>query len=334
MLFTVSVSLAAYFGAFHLIPVLVPRLLKANRFGKDLNKAHRPIIPESCGLGPAVVFLIAALLCSLEVDQSDHARLNAALFSIAFMVLLGFVDDVLDLPWRYKIFLPLFACLPLLVSYNGPTSIVLPFRLGLLHMGPLYLVYMALFTVFCSNSINILAGINGLEVGSSIVIGLAIVAHLLLLGQMDLLVLVIVLPFLACSFALLRYNIFPSRVFVGDTYTVFAGMALACAGILGHHSKTVLLFFAPQILNFVISLPQLFGFVPCARHRLPKVLTEGKHKGKLEGQAEHWNLINVVLRFTGPLTEDALWRVMMIIQVGACVAGLVVRHYGSKLVFY
>lgn len=37
------------------------------------------------------------------------------------------------------------------------------------------------------------------------------------------------------------------QVFVGDTFTYFAGMALAVAGILGHFSETLLMFFVPQV---------------------------------------------------------------------------------------
>lgn len=47
-------------------------------------------------------------------------------------------------------------------------------------------------------------------------------------------------------------------------------MTFAVVGIIGHFSKTLLLFFIPQILNFLYSVPQLFRFVPCPRHRLPK----------------------------------------------------------------
>ena len=47
-------------------------------------------------------------------------------------------------------------------------------------------------------------------------------------------------------------------------------MTLAVVAILGHFSKTLLLFFIPQIVNFLYSVPQLFHFVPCPRHRLPK----------------------------------------------------------------
>jgi UDP-N-acetylglucosamine--dolichyl-phosphate N-acetylglucosaminephosphotransferase len=47
-------------------------------------------------------------------------------------------------------------------------------------------------------------------------------------------------------------------------------MTFAVAGILGHFSKTLLLFFLPQIFNFLYSTPQLFKLIPCPRHRLPR----------------------------------------------------------------
>lgn len=63
---------------------------------------------------------------------------------------------------------------------------------------------------------------------------------------------------------------YPSLVFVGDTFCYFAGQVLACAGVLGHFSKTLLLFFVPQLFNFALSLPQLAHLVPCPRHRVPE----------------------------------------------------------------
>ena len=63
---------------------------------------------------------------------------------------------------------------------------------------------------------------------------------------------------------------YPARVFVGDTFCYFSGMTVAVVAILGHFSKTALLFFIPQIGNFIFSLPQLFHILPCPRHRLPR----------------------------------------------------------------
>ena len=65
----------------------------------------------------------------------------------------------------------------------------------------------------------------------------------------------LMIPFLTTTLALLQKNAFPSKVFVGDTFCYFAGMTFAVVGILGHFSKTMLLFFLPQILNFLLSLP-------------------------------------------------------------------------------
>ena len=75
---------------------------------------------------------------------------------------------------------------------------------------------------------------------------------------------------LSLSIYLLLLCRYPSKVFVGDTFCYFAGMTFAVSGILGHFSKTLLLFFIPQVLNFIYSTPQLFGLMPCPRHRLPK----------------------------------------------------------------
>ena len=133
----------------------------------------------------------------------------------------------------------------------------------------------------------------------------------------------IVLPFLMCSLALFLYNKFSSQCFVGDTFCYFAGMCFACAGILGHFSKTILLFFIPQILNFVFSLPQLLGIVPIERHRLPKFT---KSTMKLTGQKKHWNLLNVALRIVGPSREQDICNYLLIFQIICSVIGLVSRY--------
>jgi len=65
-------------------------------------------------------------------------------------------------------------------------------------------------------------------------------------------------------------NRYPSHAFPGDTLCYLTGMAFAVVGIQAHFSKTLLLFFLPQIFNFVLSCPQLFGLVPCPRHRVPR----------------------------------------------------------------
>lgn len=45
------------------------------------------------------------------------------------------------------------------------------------NLGLIYYIYMAMLAVFCTNSINIYAGINGLEVGQSLIIACSIFLH-------------------------------------------------------------------------------------------------------------------------------------------------------------
>ncbi|XP_040833036.1 UDP-N-acetylglucosamine--dolichyl-phosphate N-acetylglucosaminephosphotransferase isoform X3 [Ochotona curzoniae] len=215
-----------------------------------------------------------------------------ALLAICCMIFLGFADDVLNLRWRHKLLLPTAASLPLLMVYFtnfGNTTIVVPkpFRLLLglhLDLGILYYVYMGLLAVFCTNAINILAGINGLEAGQSLVISASIIVFNLVELEGDyrddhIFSLYFMIPFFFTTLGLLYHNWYPSQVFVGDTFCYFAGMTFAVVGILGHFSKTMLLFFMPQVFNFLYSLPQLLHIIPCPRHRIPRLNTK---TGKLE----------------------------------------------------
>jgi UDP-N-acetylglucosamine--dolichyl-phosphate N-acetylglucosaminephosphotransferase len=170
-----------------------------------------------------------------------------------------------------------------------------PYLGQLVDLGALYYVYMAAVAIFSPNSINILAGINGIEVTQSIVIASLLACndalYLLTPGyphpatDSHLFSLSFLLPFLAVSLALLCHNWYPARVFVGDTYCYFAGMVFVVVSILGHFSKTLILLLLPQIFNFLYSTPQLFGLVPCPRHRLPRF---NARTGLLEPSVTEW----------------------------------------------
>lgn len=212
------------------------------------------------------------------------------------MALLGLFDDLFDLRWRHKFFMPAIAAIPLLAVYIvdfGVTSVVVPTFLQrylggaeLVHLGWLYYAYMAALAIFCPNSINIFAGINGIEVMQSIVITLLLIANDSLYFitayphpaiDSHLFSLFFLLPLLGVSLALFAHNKYPAAVFVGDTYCYFAGMVFVVVSIQGHFSKTLVLLLIPQIFNFVYSAPQLFHIIPCPRHRLPRYNPDKDH---------------------------------------------------------
>ena len=220
-------------------------------------------------------------------------------------------------------------------------------------------LYMGALAVFCTNAINIYAGINGLEAGQSYVIGCAILLYALLqvlLGSADrdqyLFAVTLTLPFLGATLGLLKHNWFPSRVFVGDTFCYFAGMTFAVVGIHGHFTKPLLLFFLPQVANFVYSVPQLFKRVPCPRHRLPvphpslgappgSALVPSTFESK-PGQHGFWKrlhglppgatalpnftVINWALGRLGPTNERDLCAALLVLQVVCCGLALALRY--------
>ncbi len=310
--------MAAFLFTLRLVPLVAAKTLARGLSGLDINKRGTPAgavpVPEATGLAPGAAFLCAAIVfqwtqhvtgCAphpfapCHPPRTTHARnpasstlppgatapAHAALVCIFAALFLGFVDDVLDVPWRVKLAMPTLASLPLLMAYTGHTGVVVPYPLrsflgGLefMDLGIVYKVYMLAVSVFCTNSINILAGVNGLEAGQTLVLALACVAHSLAqLGALDesadasaklqahALSLSLVAPLAAVSAGLLCFNWcgryatlggagvaglvlrlrdvlvcsalntvflarrYPSKVFVGDTFTLFAGMTLAVA---------------------------------------------------------------------------------------------------------
>ncbi|XP_030926948.1 UDP-N-acetylglucosamine--dolichyl-phosphate N-acetylglucosaminephosphotransferase [Quercus lobata] len=345
ILINAVLSLVGFFVTVKIIPVASRYVLRRNLFGYDINKKGTPggtlRVPESLGIVVGIVFLVVAILFqyfNLTSDSNWLVEYNAALASICFMTLLGFVDDVLDVPWRVKLLLPSVAALPLLMAYAGHTTIIIPkplipyVGLEILDLGWIYKLYMGLLAVFCTNSINIHAGLNGLEVGQTVVIASAILIHnIMQIGattdpeykQAHAFSIYLVQPFLATSLALLSFNWYPSSVFVGDTYTYFAGMTMAVVGILGHFSETLLVFFAPQVLNFLLSLPQLSGLVPCPRHRLPRF---DPKTGLLTGTNDG-TLVNFTLRLLGRKSEKSLCIVLLVFQAIACCLCFALRYF-------
>jgi UDP-N-acetylglucosamine--dolichyl-phosphate N-acetylglucosaminephosphotransferase len=208
--------------------------------------------------------------------------------TLQLTIFLGLLDDLFDIRWRHKLFIPLIASIPLLIVYRvdfNVTSILLPESLAsylnispLVDLGFVYYMYMSILLIFCPNSINILAGVNGIEVGQSLVIGAALVANDLLYirhpqhpaAPSHLFSIYFLLPFLGVSLALFLHNKYPAKVFVGDTYCYFAGMVFASVAVTGHFSKTLMTLLVPQVFNFIFSAPQIFHIVPCPRHRLPR----------------------------------------------------------------
>ncbi|KAH6569919.1 hypothetical protein BASA62_004584 [Batrachochytrium salamandrivorans] len=294
----ISVILGILAGVFtdRTIPLATAIFIKSGRHGKDLLKKDQPIIAESIGAVVGVAYFVAMFLFipvpfldwfirDTYSNSSDHrpfphdrlAQFLGGLLALFSMLFLGFADDVLDIRWRVKIWFPFIASMPLLMVYiitYGKTDVLIPIPLRFFF--PTETIHLAL-TVFSTNSINIMAGINGIEGVQSLIIAISLSINDLLQlyinparTEAHLNSLYFLIPFIGVTVGYLRHNWYPAKAFGGDTYAYFAGMIFAVVGALSNLSKTVLLFMTPQIFNFLYSCPQLFHFVDCPRHRMPE----------------------------------------------------------------
>uniref|UniRef100_A0A0N5CBZ0 UDP-N-acetylglucosamine--dolichyl-phosphate N-acetylglucosaminephosphotransferase n=1 Tax=Strongyloides papillosus TaxID=174720 RepID=A0A0N5CBZ0_STREA len=396
------VSCVSIFGAFithnvinHYIPIFIAR----NLYGQDQCKKEKSKVPEPMGAIAAAVYSIVILALipfmfyewmSIGVSEVyPYIQLLAflsAIISIWTAISLGFADDILDLRWRDKLLFPTFSSLPVLIVYHvcgHSTTILLPNFVvpyvghQSINIGFLFYIYMGMLMVFCTNSINILAGINGIEASQGLIISTTVAIYNIIqlvrgegIQWHQTFSLAIILPFIAINYTLYRFNRYPAKVFVGDTFCYWAGMTIAVVGILGHFPKTLLLFFVPQIFNFLFSIPQLFKWVPCPRHRLPKYdektdklsmskfefsekqtkflgkivlkifstfglidLTTTTKEDETFYQVNNFTILNLLLKIFGPMHESDLARVFIIVQITCSVIALFVRFYFAGFVY-
>ena len=141
----------------------------------------------------------------------------------------------------------------------------------------------------------------------------------------------LLLVFLGASLALMKENAYPARVFVGDTYCYFAGIVFAIAAMfsnnylkIGETSIVCQFLFLPQLINFLYSIPQLFGLYECPRHRL--TVYDAK-TDKLTPIRTNMNLLNLSLRILGPTNEGVLCDSLLIFQGLCSVIGVVLGAY-------
>uniref|UniRef100_A0A1I8AFY7 UDP-N-acetylglucosamine--dolichyl-phosphate N-acetylglucosaminephosphotransferase n=1 Tax=Steinernema glaseri TaxID=37863 RepID=A0A1I8AFY7_9BILA len=123
-------SIASYFITMKYILEFIPIFNERKMCGKDMCKRkedQRPV-PEPMGVIAAGIYLIALfVLIPLQFwewtlsGSFPHLKLLAylsGLISICAAILLGFVDDMLDLRWRHKLVFPTLSSLPLLLVFS------------------------------------------------------------------------------------------------------------------------------------------------------------------------------------------------------------------------
>ena len=258
MLETLTIALiVSFITTFMTVPWLIKKLRERGLVGVDLNKYHKPKIPEMGGLAVVIGFiagvstlLVINELANLDDNKDEFPLLAAPLLAVVGAALGGIMDDLFHLRQRAKAVIPFLFAIPVGVYIADKTT--LSFIFFTVDFG-VFMMLIAPFGVTCAaNAGNMLEGFNGLGVGLGIIITVTLIIISFLLDVMDSLLLLF--PLLGSLLAFLWFNRYPARIFPGDTLTLFMGATIACAAIIGDLKSIGAILFIPMIIEFFLKL--------------------------------------------------------------------------------
>jgi len=223
----IEVGVIAFIVSYILTPYMA-------RVGKKQNMVdipgHRKIHEEAIpNLGGIVIFF--GFLLSLLLVVPIEGQVKALLIGGVIILLLGVVDDIVNLSPKHKFIIQMIPAL-IVVVYSSDliNSFIVNQLKSLDLLGYLLYPILIFWIVGITNSINLIDGLDGLACGVSLI---ALVAFLILGLRQNLETLSLISIALAGSIlAFLRFNFYPAKMFLGDSGSTFAGFMLASVGVL------------------------------------------------------------------------------------------------------
>lgn len=234
--------LVLFFGALIISALVYPAaigMLARARIGQQIREEGPAAHHEKAGTPTAggLVFLLVALVLYLIVDRSLAG--GFVLIALVLGGALGFSDDYakirgqrnLGLKARYKIVIQLLtgALLGFLALRWGLTGQLVPFD-SRQNLGSWMILVAAVAVAAGSNAFNLTDGSDGLAAGAgAIAFGtlalIAVLEHRNGVALMSVILAGILVAFLF-------YNLFPARLFMGDTGSLALGTAMVAAAIV------------------------------------------------------------------------------------------------------
>lgn len=303
--FSVSIFIVA-FSSFTSVLILTPFLIKkleiAGFISKDMSKGGRKIAKNA---GISILFgLSLGILISLKfIDPANIVHMLAALCTILLITIIGILDDFVPIADRWRVVLPLFAAIPLMITRAGVSSMNFPF-FGDIELGLIYsLILVPIGVIACSNLVNLLAGFNGLEAGIGFVSSVCLFFTSLIVGSN--ISSMIFMSLAAACLAFLFYNWYPAKAFPGNVTTYLIGATIASGVITGNIEKAGIIALIPQIIEFFLKATSKFQ-----AENFPTRIENGHliYEGKI------YSLTHIIQKYLRP-TEVELVLLLLLIQL-------------------
>lgn len=246
------------------LPYYIKKAHDVDMVGIDVHKLDMPKIAEGGGVILMLAYLLGLFIFipflyepSTSAYTEEMIKIIGTAATVLFSTLIGLTDDIFETRWRIKVLTPMLGGVPLAVMSLGRPTISTPFSapydvldfefFGVFGMVFFYAFIVPFVVTACANAVNMLAGLNGLEAGSTLIIASALTLLSILKGKTE--AQIILIPFLGALIAFLYYNKYPSRVFPGDVGTFGMGTVIACVAMLAHLERAVFVMFLPHSIN-------------------------------------------------------------------------------------
>ena len=174
------------------------------------------------------IAIFTGIICSL-LFWADIENIQYILVSILIVFIVGVIDDLRQITAFKKLIGQIIATLILI--FLGDMHI--DSMHGVLGVYDLPLWIGTLFTIFVviviTNGYNLIDGVDGLAGGIGLLSSFSFGVIALIMEQTDMALIAFTL--MGALFGFLKYNVFPARIFMGDTGSLVVGMILSILAI-------------------------------------------------------------------------------------------------------
>ncbi|MFO8109207.1 MAG: hypothetical protein R6U17_01595 [Thermoplasmata archaeon] len=222
---------------------------KAGINGKDMHKHDKNFVAEMGGLAAIIGFMAGiSIVLGRAGEDLDSALFLTSIIAIIGAGFIGMVDDMVSLRQKTKAILPFIFAIPLGIHMMDHTITIFTFEIS-----TSYFILLAVpFGVTCAaNAANMLEGFNGLGSGLSAISSITLII-LIYINNGPSYGLFILFPLLGATLGFSVFNLYPSRIFPGDTFTLFSGAAISSAAIISELITPGIILFVPMIIEFVL----------------------------------------------------------------------------------
>ncbi len=253
----------AFIAAFFLVAWFVPKIrdfaLKINAVQQGGGRrVHSGAIPNIGGIAIFMGFLLALMTSTAlypAIIESYRVELLAITVGAALMTLVGFIDDVWEVPAHMRLASQFVAAGILVVNGVKVSFITNYFGTGFVFFDQTAtIVITLLWIVGFTNAFNFIDGLDGLSSGIAVISSFSLLAVAVQFPDRG--VAILLLTTLAgASLGFLRHNFTPAKIIMGDSGAYMLGYVLAAVSVLGALKVSAAVTVAAPIL--ILALPVL-----------------------------------------------------------------------------